>query len=796
MAWRNIFRHKKYAFVNIAGLAVGLTVFILAFLFVQHELSYDKFHTNHKNIYNIQQLKKTQNKEEIIPMTPPPLSVHIRKDFPEIKNTVRIITIGGTLFYGNTKKFYEDQGYYADASFFKIFNFRFLYGDIKTAMNHPDSIILTETLSKKYFSNQNPLGKTLRYFRKYDLKVTGVVKDPPTHSQFKFTYILPFSLLKKIDEEAVDSWKWEVCYTYLLMQSSHNAENFTAKVQDYLSQFRKDKTAQSSLFLMPLTKIHFQSESSYHISSDMPMAFILIFLFLGIFAVIIAGINFMNLSTAMSSIRSREVFVRKVVGSNQSSLVLQYLCESVLLAFISLVMAMFLTEIFLPEFKRLIGVEFGFQIIKNWQLFAQVMLITLGIGILSGSYPAFVLSSFKPINVLKGKLKFKSPKGTLRKVLVVSQFFIAIFIIIVSIIFYKQGIYMKNMDKGFKIEGILVQGLHDISDENIKKFPVFKDELLKHPHIIKAGFSLNLPHASYRQTTISRKSASESDKIWTTYTLADETFIDLYKIEILEGRNFSHLLSTDMENACLINETAARLLGWKNLKDGSDSPLDQPLVIQDRDLTIIGVVKDYHSTDLRLAIKPLAILPLKTERVNRGFYFSIQISPENTRETLAYVKNKFETFFPDEIYNFTSMEEVFAKTFVMYKNVAKLFGYASFLTIFIASLGLFALTSFTTERRTKEIGIRKVMGASVRDIWSLLSKEFAKILVISNAIAWPLAFFALDRGLLTQFHYRIQIPIWVFVFTGAITVAIALLTVSSHILRVARINPVELLRYE
>jgi putative ABC transport system permease protein len=792
---RNIIRNRSQNVINILGLAVGMTVFILIFFLVQYEFSFDEFHKNQKLIYRVEQIRKNINSEERIPLTPAPLAAVLKSDFPEILDTVRIRGAGGYLFYGQEKKFFEGEGFFVDESFFTVFTFPFAAGDPNTALKDPNSILLTEELAEKYFGKVDPIGKTLKFLKSIDLIVTGVIKDPPENSHLDFTFILPFSLLDGDQErEVVYNWKDDHFYTYVLMQDIPVLKEENKKIQDILNNYREQNEA-SQLYLRPLTKIHLYSNTNYEITSTFPAGMLFIIFALGVLILVVACINYMTLATALASSRGKEVGIRKVVGSSRLTLVKQFLSESILFAFFSLILALLLVEIFLPVFRQISGVNFPCHFLTEWRLFLNIFLITLAVGIISGSYPAFVLSSFRPVRVLKGDLSSKAKKGTLRKVLVTLQFATTIILIILSIVFFQLGKYLQNLDLGFEKDNILVQYLINMSEETTSKYPVFRNELLKNQNILNVSASSHLACSIYSQIEVSWEDRGEEERTWITRASIDEEFIKLYEIDVILGRSFSKEFATDSENACLINETAARLFGWNDfLNSGDRSPLGKHIKNQGRDITIVGVVKDFHSTDLRLAIKPL-MMSFRGESLSLYDYYSIRISSKDVARTTAFIRDKYREFFPEEIYDFRFLSDILDETFVEFKNWNKIFVSVALLAVFIASLGLFALASFMTKARTKEIGIRKVVGASAKDIFLLLAKEFSRIILISILVGWPVSYLLMNT-LLQQFTYRMGLQFWVFFLAAFITVTVAIITVSTSVIKAAIENPVEALRYE
>lgn len=789
-AFRNIRRFKMYSFINIGGLAIGMSVFVLIFLYVKHEFSYDRFHENVERMYRVEQVRENN---EIIPLTPAPLAQTLIDDVPEVTTTVRIWRTSGHLYYGERRKFYENRGLYAENTLFELFNFPLIQGNPLNALKEPYSIVLSQEIAEKYFGHEDPVGKILRFKKAHDLKVTCVMKDIPKNSHIQCDFIVSFSTLEAIyGQTELTRWDRDDTYTYILASDQNVMHHINQKIRNRLNEHRVGENI-STLYLMPVSKIHLYSNTNYEISSTMPLGIVLVLGGFGLLTLCIACVNYMNLSTALSFNRSCEVGIRKVVGSNRSRLIHQFLVESVILSFVSMAFALILVRIFLPDFNLLLDRELELNLFTSGRLLFQMVSIAVIVGVLSGSYPAFFLSSVKPVAALKKILKSGAKGRFFRKLLVISQFAFSIIFIIISIVWFQLGYYLRNKGFGFETEHILVLPLNKFSDESLDKFGVFKEELLNNPDILYASVSTDLPFSIYWQTEVNWNVAGADEKGWITHARCDENFLDLYDIELVEGRKFSREFTTDVEEGCLINETAARMFGWKT-ENSEISPLGKRITASGIHSTIIGVVADFHSTDLRLAIKPL-MMRLHGSKPDQGDFLSVRMNPVDIPSTLHFIEQKFSEIFPDEIYDFSFLETLFGRTFVTFDNWNKLFASISLIAICVALMGLFGLASLTVNQRTKEVGIRKVVGASVSHIVILLLKEFFKIVIYANLIAAPLAYL-LSYGLLQQFTYRINVQVWVFLLTGVVTLIVATLAVSGQAVKAAVVNPVDSLRYE
>ena len=783
---RNIVKYKGYSFINILGLAVGMAAFVLIALYVQYEFNYDKFHRNYQRIYRVEQDLKTRRAAE----TPAALADNLINDFPEIVNAVRIIPIGKRQFSvnSNNKKFYEQYGIYADSSIFQIFTFPLIKGDPKTALTDPFSIVITDELAGKYFPGQEPLGQVIRIKDRFDCKVTGIIKKPPFYSHLKFNYIVSLPSYKNVaGPRFEEDWNNSYLYTYVLLQEKglHPVVNNKIRKLLALNLKHKDKDTPAELYVRALAKLHLYPNLTEDIGDSPLIMVILLFLVIGISTLLIASINYMNLATAYSANRAKEVGIKKVVGSSRLSLIRQFLSESILLSIAAMIIAILLVYLFLPEFNRIVKRELALDFFNNKLLLMGLLFIAFFVGTVSGSYPAFFLSAFQPVKVLTGNLKTGGKKPILRKILVASQYVVSVALIILTFVIYAQINYLKSIDYGFERENILIHEFDNLKNEGIEKYEVFKNELLKNTNIRTASISKPLGTLYGSHTLVSWDVKGQQRRAWFAVAYIDYDFIDTFDLVVKEGRNFSGEFSTDKTNACIVNETAAELLGW-------DSCVGKQ--IYDKKITVVGVVKDFRIIDANSKMEPLMLL-LHRERLGRFIHFSVKIAPQDRVKTVDFIKRKFEIYFPEGIFDFQFYDDFFASFFVMSENIGKLIGYFSLLAFFIASLGLFALVLFSVKQRTKEIGIRKVFGASITNIFFLLSKEFLQIVVIANLIAWPLTYYILGKVLQT-FPARVSLKPWIFLLSGLISFMVAIVSVSFQSIKAAAAKPISSLRYE
>jgi putative ABC transport system permease protein len=792
IAARNLLKHKAYAFINTAGLAVGMTCCLLILLYVQDELSYDRHHENADRIYRVVLEAQIADNELSAPVVSAPMAKALVDEFPEVVQATRFVKSGSsTLFRYRDNSFVEDNVIAADSTIFEVFTIPLLQGDPKTALVEPNSIVLTEEMARKYFGDENPMNQTLAVVNQFEGKVTGVAKSLPANSHFHFNFLVS---LATDGGQSSQSWTANGYYTYILLRENYPPEQLEAKfpelVRKYVGPQLKAEDGISfdeflaagnryGFYLQPLTAIHLHSHLGYELEPNGDVAYVYIFSAVAFFILLIACINFMNLATARSAQRAKEVGVRKTLGSSRLQLVRQFLLEAVLLSFVALLLAAMLVELLLPALNQVAGKQLQTDYFGNGLLAAGFAGIALLVGVLAGSYPAFFLSSFRPVMTLKGKLQAGMGSARLRNGLVVFQFAVSIILIVGAAVVFRQLEYVRHKKLGFDKEHVVVIQRAGALKQ---KLAVFKQELLQHPNVIKASASVSLPGKLFSQSSFQPEGATLNEATVMSVFVVDDQFIETLGIEMAAGRNFSRELLTDSA-AVILNESAARRLGWTEA-------IGKPLTSDDRRYTVIGVVKDFHFESLHQQIRPLLI------RLGASvLYMSVRIRPENLASTLAFLKDKWQALVPEQPFEYFFLDSDFDRLYRAEERTGRIFGYFSALAIFIACLGLFGLAAFAAERRTKEIGVRKVLGASVRQIVLLLSKEFTRLIVLAFVVAAPISYFAMNRWL-QDFAYRTEINPFIFVLAGLFALVIAWLTVGYQALKAALANPVEALRYE
>jgi len=789
IAFRNIKKHKGYSFINLAGLVFGLACCILILSYILYELSYDNYNEKADRIFRLGADGNIGQRDLRIPILPYSIASSLSREYPEVLNSVRLypMTWSGKVFVKyKDKQFYEENIYYAENSVFDIFTFPMIRGDHKTALETANSIVITEDMAKKYFGDEDPVGNFLKFNNQTDFKVTGVMKNVPENSHLTFDMLCSFKTIYTSTMESQIDFRY---FTYILLQENCDyrelERKFSSINDEYIDRFLKAAGGTINYFLEPVTRLHLYSDMLYNPPGTSDIKYIYIFSAIALFILFIASINFMNIATARSSIRAKEVGLRKTFGSDRSKIIKQFLSESLIYSFFSLILALILVKIALPFFSTLAGIELTINYLDVKWLIPGFFITTLIVGIIAGSYPAFILSSFQPVHVLKGNLK-----GTLhsrfRSILVVAQFTISIILIIGTFIITNQLKFMKNKKLGFDKEQIVVL---PVLNNNIQlSVNSLKEEIKSINGVMSVASSSDVPGKplSSRAGFIPEGFTAD-EALLMIHLQVDKDFIPAMGIKVKEGRNFSGEFATDTLESILINETAAKKIGWEN-------PLGK--TIQSGFVTggkgiVIGVVEDFHLSSLQQEIEPCII------RNVPGYlnYISVRIRPENIPVTMGSLKKKWVKIIPGTLFEYFFLDESFDSLYRAEERLSAIFSYFTLIAIFIACLGLFGLASFTAERRTKEIGIRKVLGASIPGIVFQLSKEFLRWVLIANLIAWPVAYFTMNRWL-QGFAYKTPIGIEVFVLSGILATGIALITVSYQTVSAALSSPVESLKYE
>lgn len=790
IAWRNFRKHKSFSLINVAGLAVGMACFILIMLYVQYELSFDRYHANAGRIYRVvaQQPGNFFLGTDHFAVTQAILGPTLKQEFPEVVESTTLDDFNNVLFNVGDKRFYENGIFLADPGIFKIFTFPLLQGDPLTALSEPFTIVLSETMAQKYFGAENPMGKIMRYQDRHDLKVTGVMKKAPKNSHFVPNALLSFKTEMAIstDKNRFTSWGNSSYCNYILGAPGFDAKAFDAKlagiVKKYHTEDWRDKDRRHRYYLQPLTDIHLYSHINFDMGQNNDIRYIYLLAGLAIVIMLTACINYMNLATARSSLRAKEVGMRKTVGASRGQLLKQFIGESMLLTIAAALIALLVVELFLPVFSNLVDRELTFSLLLQGKMLAGVVLAIFGVGIVAGSYPAFFLAAFQPAKVLKGEIR-DSGRSRLRSALVVFQFAASVGLIICTATVQKQMHYIKSKKLGYNREQVLVMRMRD--REARKNFGLIKNELLQNPNFLKVTCSGHLPTNIGSQSGLGWTERGGQPALQAYNTPVDYDFLETFEIELVEGRNFSREFSTDSTQAYIINEKLRELLGWASAVGQAFGNGDEA------DGKVIGVMKDFHMHSLRQEIQPLFI----RLNSNWGTTVSARIRAENIPAAIEHLRHVWQKYSPNYPFEYFFLDDEFNRMYQTEEKLSAIFGYFTFLAIFIACLGLFGLASFTAERKTKEIGIRKVLGASLAQLFLLLSKDFVKLILLANLVAWPLAWYGMNEWL-QGFAYRTALSGFIFLATAAAALLIALITVSFQTLKAALANPIESLRYE
>lgn len=801
VAIRNLFRNSFYTIINIIGLAIGLTGAILIGLFIQSELSYDRYHNHHERVYRLESHFEIGGNIDNFAATALPLAPALQVEFPDVVDTItRVTNMDNNLFEYNDQKFFDENIHYADSTYFEIFTHRFIAGNPQDALNDPNEIVLTQSMAQRIFGSENPLGKVITGGRGVHYTVTGVIEDVPANTHFTFNALVSMiSLAEIFGYEAFQSLDgnlfWNIgFFSYIKLKPNARietiTENFPAVYQKYMAPLGEQINASFNLLVTPLADVHLKATTTH----DLPrgnIAYIYVFAVVALFLLLIGCINYMNLATARSAGRAMEVGIRKVVGAQKGMLQRQFITESLLITFLAMIIALIAAELLLPFFNAISGKSLEFNLFTHFDYLLIIIGVSVLVGFVSGSYPAFYLASFIPAQVLKSATG-RSRRSTLRKVLVLIQFAISIIMIIGTLTVGRQLQYIQNKDLGFSDDNLMVLTIRDESAS--QKLDAFKDRLSSVPGVISVASASGIP-GNINSIIVQRYETNDglmAEKA-INFTMVDYDFIDVMEMHLMAGRQYDRDIHTDIEDAMIINQAMATNLGWneplgKKVDFGAGGPDGA-----NRNTRVIGVVENFHYVSLHNAIDPLMLV--LADRTMRTFVLRLQ--GQNMHSTIESVGSVWDEFCPDFPYEYQFLDANLKAMYDADRKIGTVFRVMSILCIVIACLGLFGLATFTAEQRTREIGIRKVMGAEVSTITILLSSEFLKWVLLANCIAWPISFWALNSWL-KNFAFRIELlsNFWIFFASAAVSLIIALLTVIFQTVKAANQNPIKALRYE
>jgi putative ABC transport system permease protein len=793
IALRNIKKYKGYSFINVTGLALGMTCFLLILFFIQFENSYDNFQKNGKNIYQVIRINKSGDATERKGITGAPLAPLLLENFAAITGAVRFTNFRSELVSYGTKRFVEKNFFYADESVFDVFTFPLIQGDPKTALLEPFSVVIAAETSQKYFGDDNPIGKILNYNlggRKFDFQVTGVMVPIPLNSHIRFDFLASYTSLPSLVGDYFMTKHWDSpTWTYIQLPNGYNSDDINRLLPAFTEK-HVDKWSFSSISheLFPMKDIYFHAPGPPIGERGNPQ-FLFVLSLISIFILLIACINFMNLATARSGFRAKEIGMRKVIGAQRSQLVRQFVGESVCYSFLALLLAILLIELFRPAFNQFVGKALSFNYLNNIGYIVAMVVTAIIVGIVAGSYPAFFLSSFKPVTIFKETLKARGLTVFVRKTLVVGQFAISIALIASVVLIIRQIKYMRTMELGFNKNHVITL---PIRDRFVKeKYELLKNVWLQNPNIIGVTASSMEPGVT-SQNGIDIKTRGVDD-MNAGIIYVDHDYVKTLEIEMARGRDFSKDISTDAEGALLMNQAMVDRLGWKD-GVGEQAELffkEGGKILSMYQTVVVGVIGNFNFRDLTTPMQPI-LIKIDPRRFN---YIFARIDSRSIAESIDFLKNTWNGFQFEQPFEFTFLADDMNRVYKSVENFAAVSRYGTLFAIFIACLGLFGLASFTVEKRTKEIGIRKVLGATVPKLIQLISREFLTLVLLANIIAWPVAYYAM-KVWLQNFAYRTSIEFWTFLVAAGLAFLIALLTVSYQAVKAALSDPVESLRYE
>jgi putative ABC transport system permease protein len=793
VAFRNILKHKGYSLINVLGLALGMACFLLIIFFIQFENSTDSFHKNRKNIYQVVRINNYADFTERKAITGAPLAPLLMENFAAIARAIRFTNFQSELVNFGEKKFVERGFFFADAEVFDVFTFPLLQGNPKTALQKPFSVVLTAETAHKYFGDGDPINKTLNYNlggQKFDFQVTGVLAPIPLNSHIQFDFLASYTSLPSIVGEYFMTKHWDSpTWTYIQLSEGTKPEELNRLLPAFTEK-HVDKWSFTSISheIQPLKDIYFHSPGP-PIGERGNSQFLFVLSVISVFILLIASINFMNLATARSGSRAKEIGMRKVIGAQRAQLVRQFIGESVCTSFMALIFAIILVEIFLPAFSQFVGKSLSINYTQNIGYILAMIATAFMVGIFSGSYPAFFLSSFKPVAVFKETLRRKGLAVITRKILVVGQFVISIALIASVILMTRQIQFMRDMELGFNKDFLITIPIRDRAVR--QRYELLKNKWMQNPNILAVAASSMEPGVTSQNGI--NITASGVDDMETGIIYVDHDYVRTLEIKLARGRDFAKNISSDAEGALLMNEAMIERLGWQDgvgeqaelfFKEGGKKiPMYQAVVV--------GILNNFNFRDLTTPMQPL-LIKIDPRRYN---YIFARINSNAIIASADYLKSTWKEFQFDQPFEFTFLADDMNRVYSRVESFAAVARYGTFFAIFIACLGLFGLASFTAEKRTKEIGIRKVLGATAPGLVRLISKEFLALVALANIIAWPAAYYAMNQWL-QNFAYRTSIEFWIFLLAAGLAFLIALFTVSYQAIKTALANPIDSLRYE
>lgn len=804
IAVRNLLRHKSFSFINLFGLSTGLACCLLIGLYIWNELSFDRYHEKAGRIWRMSRkfYNKDGSQQLHLGHLAPPFGPLLKNDFPDMEEVTRLLQTNTTVRIGE-QFFSEDQMFYAEPNVFRVFDIPLRSGNPASALNEPYSVMLNETTAKKYFGTADPMNRILRFSGRFDLKVTGIFQDFPYNSHFHPALLVSFSTLNDTlvygAEALRTNWGNNSFSTFVLLPENYPVQKLEGQFPAFLDKHMQGMAMEAnapkpsswtSLHIEPLTGIHLKSHLDSEIEENGDIRRVYIFSIIALFVLLIACINYMNLTTARAAVRAREIGVRKVVGAFQHNILLQFLSESVLLAFFAALLAFGIAYLALPLVNDLLGQELQVSSAAMWAAPALLLGLTALTGLLAGAYPAFYLSGLKPLSILKNEKSGRSG-GALRKVLVVGQFAVSVVLIIATVVVFRQLQFLQNQKLGLNKDHVVTAFCYN---DLAPRFESFRNEILNNAAVKNVTRSSRLPSGRLLDSFGSAQAQVDTDTLQQSevdlkFVTVDHRFAQTYELEMAAGRFYQQDFGSDRTESFIVNEAASKMIGWKTPQDAVDKRINYG----NRDARIVGVLKDFNFESLHQEIQPMIFyIPRDSTRFN---FLSFRLDAAHIDEGLAHLKATWQKFLPEYPFEYRFLDEQYGKLYEAEQRQGRVFISFALLAILIACLGLFGLTAFVVQQRVKEIGIRKVLGATVPGLLMLLSKDFLKLVGIALLIASPVAWYFMQQWL-EDFAYRIRIDAWVFLSAGLLAVLVAFLTVSFQSVKAALANPVNSLRNE
>lgn len=796
IAFRNILKYWNYSVINIGGLAIGLASFIFIILYIQDELKYDAFHEHADRIYRVNRLYNSNDVDEDAATCSFPCGPTLLFDYPDIvEESVRFFNGFRPQWFFDYEKsedevirFYEKYFMLTDSNVFKVFTFPFIEGDPSTALDKPNTIVITESTAKRYFGDESAIGKVLRVEEQLNFEVTGVIKDIPSQSHFKIDILGSLNTFRQFNQgQFPQTWIWNPCWTYVLLREGIEPEMLDEQFPQFYEKHYTDlKDADVTLYLQSVKDIHLRSHHVYEMRANSNIIYVYILSIVSFIVLMMACINFMNLSTASSANRAKEISMKRIFGGFKNQLARQFLGEAVVQSYIALIIAVLIVEVLLQEFNHFTGkaISSDFLILPTVVLF--MLLLGLLVGIIAGTYPAFFLASFKPLNILKGTLRNGAKTAFARKILVIVQYAISISLIIGTLVIFSQLNYLRNAEIGFnKDQIIIIENYGQLQN----RYRTFKEELVKNPGIKYVTASEDVLGINHNTRAYEVEGLTPGQQFYIPAFMVDWDFIETFGIEVVEGRSFSHEFPTDTLQAVMINETMVKDLGWTN-----EEAIGKKIKSADGDERVIGVFKDFYAMSLHRPVNKFIIDMFRRPEAFAAIV-AIKVNTKNYSQLLSYIEETWNKFAPTRPFNYYFLDQ---QLDAQYKDEEK-FGRFTFmltiLAIIIAMMGLTGLTSFLAEQRTKEIGIRRVLGSSFRGVVFLISKEFLILILLANLIAWPVTYFAV-KSWLNNYAEHINVSWLFFILSAVIALILAMAITGYKALRISMVNPAKTLRYE